>query len=87
MFSRKRSQQLTQEVFAHDGALLNYPLILSSFFLDEQNSWFVDTIMVLKHGIAHSPVKLTQHLHFIKQKHLYPFHFNHFPGIDIIFWH
>lgn len=64
---------------------LIYPLILSSFFLDEQNSWFVDTIMVSKHDIAHSPVKLTQRLHFIKQEHHYQFLFNHFPGIDMIF--
>lgn len=64
---------------------LIYPQILSSFFLDEQNSWFVDIIMVLKHGIAHSPVKLTQHLHCINQKHHYPFLFNNFSGIDIIF--
>ena len=67
------------------GHSLLYPLILSSFFLDEQTSWFVDTVMVSKHGTAHSPVKLTQQLHFIKQKHHYPFLFNHFPGIDIIF--
>jgi len=65
---------------------LIYPLILSSFFLDEQNSWFVNTMMVSKHGITHSPVKLTEHLDFIKQKHHYPFLFNHFPGIDIIFY-